>query len=50
MNEETNSVPELPTVDGVYVDNVIETLELIDIEDPDSREYENIETEQDGGM
>lgn len=48
--EETDNVELLPTVDGVYVDNVVETLEIPDIKNPEDKEQENIETEQEGGL
>lgn len=50
--EENNdaNVPELETIDGVFVDNVVETLEIPNIENPDDKEQENIEIEQEGGL
>ncbi len=50
--EENNdvNVQELKTVDGVFIDDTIETLEIPNIENPDDREYENIEMEQEEGL
>ena len=49
-------VKELQTVDGVYVEETIDeseeisTLEIPDIENPDDREYENVEIVEEGGL
>lgn len=49
--EENNdaNVPELKTVDGLFIDNVIETLEIPEIENPDDKEQEIVEIEEEGG-
>ena len=33
---------ELQIIDGTYFEDVVDTLEVPDIENPDDREYENI--------
>lgn len=45
MEEESNDVQVLETVDNVYVDNdmTVGTMEIPDIENPDDREYEQVE-------
>ena len=51
--EENNdaNVQELKTVDGVFIDDTVETLEVPDIENAEEiKEQENIETEQEGGL
>ena len=40
---------ELQIIDGTYFEDVVDTLEVPDIENPDDREYENIEIEEEGG-
>lgn len=45
-----NKANELATVDGTFVDDVVDTLEIPDIENPDDREYEEIETVEEGGL
>lgn len=50
--EENNEVKELETVDGVYVDNemTLDTMEIPDNENPDDREYEQVEIESEEGL
>lgn len=48
--EENENTQELPTQDGTYVDNILDTLEVPEIENPDDREYEEIETKEEGGL
>lgn len=50
MMEESDNVELLQTTDGVYVDEIIDTVEIPEIENPDEREYENVELEQEGGL
>lgn len=50
MMEESENVELLQTIDGVYVDEIIDTVEIPEIENPDDREYENVELEQEGGL
>ena len=50
MMEESENVELLQTIDGVYVDAIIDTVEIPEIENPDDREYENVELEQEGGL
>jgi hypothetical protein len=50
MMEESTDVQVLSTVDGVYTDMLPDTLEIPEIENPDEREYENVELEQEGGL
>lgn len=51
-NEETTTAPELKTVDGTFVADVLDTLEVPEMTDEqaDDKEQENIEIEQEGGM
>lgn len=49
MEENEAIGPELKTVDGVFQDELLDTLEIPEIENPDDREYENIEIEEEGG-
>jgi hypothetical protein len=49
MEEESNNVEQLPTEDGVYVSNILDTLEIPEIENPDEKEQEQIEIEEEGG-
>ena len=50
-NEETNTAPELETVDGTFVDSVLDTLEIPEMtdEEADSKEAEQVEIEEEGG-
>lgn len=48
--EETNDVPVMVTQEGEFVDDGVSTLEIPTIENPDEREYENVEIEKDGGL
>ena len=50
MMEESTDVQVLSTVDGVYTDMLPDTLEIPEIENPDEREYENVDLEQEGGL
>ena len=50
QEETDNKVNELSTVDGTFVDDVVDTLEIPNIENPDDREYENVEIVQEGGL
>jgi hypothetical protein len=47
---EENNIQELQIQDGVYIDDIIGTLEIPEIENPEEREYENIITENEGGL
>ena len=46
--EEKNNV--LQVTDGSFIPEIPNTLELPNIENPDDREYENVETEVEGGV
>lgn len=48
--EENSNVEILPTEDGTFVDTLLDTLEIPNIENPDDKEQENIEIEQEGGL
>lgn len=50
-NEETNTAPELETVDGTFVDSVLDTLDVPEMtdEEADSKEAEQVEIEEEGG-
>ena len=48
--EENSNVKILPTEDGTFVDTLLDTLEIPNIENPDDKEQENIEIEQEGGL
>lgn len=50
MVEESTDVKLLDTVDGVFTDVTPDTLEIPEIENPEDREYENVELEQEGGL
>ena len=49
-NEESNDAKELETVEGVYVEQQVDTKEIPDIENPDDREYEPVEIVEEGGL
>ncbi|MBQ2639296.1 MAG: hypothetical protein IJF92_00820 [Bacilli bacterium] len=52
-NEETNNKDnELKTENGVFVDSIVDSLEIpvMTDEEADNREYENIEIVQEGGL
>lgn len=48
--EENQNTQELPTQDGTYIDNILDTLEIPVIENPNEREYEQIENNGEGGL
>lgn len=48
--EENSNVQVLPTEDGTFVDAVLDTLEIPEIENPDDKEQEIIKIEQEGGL
>lgn len=48
--EENSNVQILPTEDGTFIDAVLDTLEIPNIENPDDKEQENIQIEQEGGL
>lgn len=50
-NEETTTAQELKTVDGTFVADVLDTLEVPEMtdEEADSKEAEQVEIEEEGG-
>lgn len=48
--EENSNVQILPTQDETFVDAVLDTLEIPNIENPEEKEQENIQIEQEGGL
>lgn len=49
MDEENNIAVQLPTEDGIFTDEVLDTLTIPSNDNPDDREYEEIEIEEEGG-
>lgn len=49
MDEESNKAVQLPTEDGIFIDEVLDTLTIPSNDNPNDREYEKIEIEEEGG-
>lgn len=47
--EENDNVEVLETIDETYMDEIPDTIGGIEIENPDDREYEQINVEAEGG-
>ena len=46
MDEENNKAVQLPTEDGIFIDEVLDTLTIPSNDNPNDREYEKIEIEE----
>ena len=50
MEAESTNIQQLPTENGTFVgDSILDTLIIPSIDNPDDREYEEIEIEEEGG-